>query len=222
MFSTTKNSTLFGGGVATTAFGGGNNQGVPASTGAGQLFGQTQNNGQTGTAQLFGETQNNGQNGSTGVFQPKPASECSGANSSSFQARGSLFQTTASNQSLFQGSSQPAQSSPELTQIKQTLENLVKEVAALSGRINDASIKKSDTNDGIYVACSLHCHILKETTMASAASSLQYTTGFTCDVCQRTSQDTNEKFYQCSACPSRTGGGHFDVCVTCIRKQLAP
>ena len=157
-------------------------------------------------------------------FQSQPGS--GGAFSNTFQttSSGSLstpFGGTTSNQSgtPFGGAPVATQSSvpAETTRTLQLVEKLAADLAALTQKFDAAvAAAQSKPVDRVYVACSLHPHILLETT----ASGTEYAAGYTCDICQVTYQNKEERFYQCASCPSPTGRGKFDVCSACVKKQL--
>jgi hypothetical protein len=101
-------------------------------------------------------------------------------------------------------STQPS-ASAETTRTLQLVEKLTADLATLTQKL-DAAVAAAQAKpvDRVYVACSLHPHA-----------------GYTCDICQVTYQNKEERFYQCASCPSPTGRGKFDVCVACVKKQLA-
>jgi hypothetical protein len=102
----------------------------------------------------------------------------------------------------------------------QLLEKLTVDLASLHQKFDNAlAAGQPKPVDRVYVACPLHPHVLLETTAAVLGSA--YPTGYTCDACQRSFANKDEKFYQCALCPSPCGSGRFDVCANCVTKQLA-
>lgn len=160
-------------------------------------------------------------------FQSQPGS--GGAFSNTFQStsNGSLsapFGGATPNQSSslstpFGGApvaTQPSVST-ETTRTLQLVEKLTADLAALTQKLDTAvAAAQVKPVDRVYVACPLHPHVLLETT----ASGTEYAASYTCDICQVTYQNKEERFYQCASCPSPTGRGKFDVCAVCVKKQL--
>ena len=198
MFPTSKDCTLFGGSVTSKSTGFDSNtqspfQSQPRSGGAFSNTFQTTSSGSLSTP--FGGATSN--------------------------QSGTPFGGATSNQSgtPFGGAPVATQSSvpAETTRTLQLVEKLAADLAALSQKF-DAAVAAAQVKlvDRVYVACSLHPHILLETT----ASGTEYAAGYTCDICQVTYQNKEERFYQCASCPSPTGRGKFDVCSACVKKQL--
>ena len=216
MFPTSKDGTLFGGSVTSKSTGFGSNtqspfQSQPGSGGAFSNTFQATGNGSLSTP--FGGTTPSQSASLFGGATPSQSTSLSTPFGGSSTQLGGLS-------SPFGGApvaTQPS-ASVETTRTLQLVEKLTADLAALTQKL-DAAVAAAQVKpvDLVYVACSLHPHVLLETT----ASGTEYAAGYTCDICQVTCQNREERFYQCASCPSPTGRGKFDVCAACVKKQLA-
>ena len=106
----------------------------------------------------------------------------------------------------------------EINELKTMLNELKtefkKEINILKNELN------KNNNNGIYVKCSLHEHMLKEQTIYNLKG--VYLNGFVCDNCGYKQQNMIEKFYNCSKCKCNFEGAHggFDLCITCVKMSL--
>jgi hypothetical protein len=202
MFPTSKDGTLFGGSVTSKSTGFGANTQSPfqSQPGSGGAFSNTFQATSHGRLLAGGTTPN------------QSASLSTPFSGSSTQPGG--LSTPFGGAPV---STQPS-ASAETTRTLQLVEKLTADLATLTQKL-DAAVAAAQAKpvDRVYVACSLHPHVLLETT----ASGTEYAAGYTCDICQVTYQNKEERFYQCASCPSPTGRGKFDVCVACVKKQLA-
>ena len=234
MFPTSKDCTLFGGSVTSKSTGFDSNtqspfQSQPRSGGAFSNTFQTTSSGSLSTP-FGGATSNQSGTPFGGATSNQSGTPFGGATSNqsgtpfggaTSNQSGTPFGGATSNQSgtPFGGAPVATQSSvpAETTRTLQLVEKLAADLAALSQKF-DAAVAAAQVKlvDRVYVACSLHPHILLETT----ASGTEYAAGYTCDICQVTYQNKEERFYQCASCPSPTGRGKFDVCSACVKKQL--
>ena len=202
MFPTSKDGTLFGGSVTSKSTGFGANTQSPfqSQPGSGGAFSNTFQATSHGRLLAGGTTPNQSASLSTpfGGSSTQP-----GGLSTPFGGAPVSTQPSAS---------------AETTRTLQLVEKLTADLATLTQKL-DAAVAAAQAKpvDRVYVACSLHPHVLLETT----ASGTEYAAGYTCDICQVTYQNKEERFYQCASCPSPTGRGKFDVCVVCVKKQLA-
>ncbi len=235
MFPTSKDGTLFGGSVTSKSTGFGSNTQSPfqSQAGTGGAFSNTfQATSQSASlsAPFGGATPSQ----STSLSTPFGGATPSQSASLSTPFGGATPSQSASLSTPFGGSStqpgglsspfggapvstQPS-ASAETTRTLQLVEKLTADLATLTQKL-DAAVATAQAKpvDRVYVACSLHPHVLLETT----ASGTEYAAGYTCDICQVTYQNKEERFYQCASCPSPTGRGKFDVCAVCVKKQLA-
>ena len=102
-----------------------------------------------------------------------------------------------------------------IDELKSELKNdIKKEISELKNLL----IKNN--NNGIYVKCSLHEHLLKEQTIHNLKG--VYLNGFLCDNCGYKQQNIIEKFYNCNECKSnlQNGQGGFDLCITCVKNSM--
>jgi hypothetical protein len=234
MFPTSKDGTLFGGSVSSKSTGFGSNtqspfQSQPGSGGAFSNTFQATSNGSL-SAPFGGTTPNQ----SASLSAPFSGTTPNQSASLSAPFSGTTPNQSASLSAPFSGSStqpgglstpfggapvttQPS-ASAETTRTLQLVEKLTSDLAALTQKFDTAvAAAQVKPVDRVYVACSLHPHVLLETT----ASGTEYAAGYTCDICQVTYQNREERFYQCASCPSPTGRGKLDVCAACVKKQLA-
>ena len=218
MFPTSKDGTLFGGSVTSKSTGFGSNtqspfQSQPGSGGAFLNTFQATSNGSLSTP--FGGTTPN-----------QPASLSTPLGGTIPNQSSSLFAPFSGSSTQPGGLSTPFGGAPvatqpsvsiETTRTLQLVEKLTADLAALTQKL-EAAVAAAQVKpvDRVYVVCSLHPHVLLETT----ASGTEYAGGYTCDICQVTYQNKEERFYQCASCPSPTGRGKFDVCAACVKKQL--
>jgi hypothetical protein len=219
MFPTSKDGTLFGGSVSSKSTGFGSNtqspfQSQPGSGGAFSNTFQATSNGSLSAP--FGGTTPNQSASLSAPFSgttPNQSASLSAPFSGSSTQPGGLS-------TPFGGApvtTQPS-ASAETTRTLQLVEKLTSDLAALTQKFDTAvAAAQVKPVDRVYVACSLHPHVLLETT----ASGTEYAAGYTCDICQVTYQNREERFYQCASCPSPTGRGKLDVCAACVKKQLA-
>lgn len=204
MFPTSKDGTLFGGSVTSKSTGFGSNTQDPFQS-------------QPGSGGTFSNTFQTTSNGS--LFTPFGGATPSQSTSLSTPFGGS---STQSGGLLTSFGGAPVATQPsvptETTRTLQLVEKLTADLTALTQKF-DAAVAAAQPKsvDRVYVACSLHPHVLLETT----ASGTGYATGYSCDICQVAYQNKEEMFYQCASCPSPTGSGKFDVCAMCVKKQLA-
>lgn len=204
MFPTSKDGTLFGGSVISKSTGFGSNTQSPfqSQPGSGGAFSDT-----------FQATSNGSLSAPFGGATPSQSASLSTPFGGSSTQPGGLSTPFAGAPVATQPSA-PA----ETTRTLQLVEKLTVDLAALTQKL-DAAVAAAQTKpvDRVYVACSLHPHVLLETT----TSGTEYAAGYTCDICQVTYQHKEERFYQCASCPSPTGRGKFDVCAACVKKQFA-
>ena len=188
MFPSSKDSTLFGGSITSKSTG----------------FGTS-----TTTQSPFQSHPGHGGTSSS-IFQPT-----SGFSTAPAQP-GTMFGSSPAQSGGF---ATPFGGAPvaETARTLQLVEKLATDLTALSQKFDAAlAAGQSKPVERVYVACSLHPHVLLETTAAGTEDAV----GYTCDICQVSYQNKNEKFYQCASCPSPMGAGKFDVCSACVRKQL--
>ena len=203
MFPTSNNGTLFGGSFTSKSTGFGSNTQSPfqSQPGSGGAFSNT-----------FQSTSNGSLSAPFGGTTPNQSASLSAPFGGSSTQPGGLS-------TPFGGApvaTQPSVST-ETTRTLQLVEKLTADLTALTQKLDTAvAAAQVKPVDRVYVACSLHPHVLLETT----ASGTEYADGYTCDICQVTYQNNEERFYQCASCPSPTGRGKFDVCAVCVKKQL--
>ena len=232
MFPTSKDGTLFGGSVTSKSTGFGANTQSPfqSQPGSGGAFSNTFQATSHGRLLAGGTTPNQSASLSTpfGGTTPNQSASLSTPFGGTTPNQSASLSTPFSGSSTQPGglstpfggapvSTQPS-ASAETTRTLQLVEKLTADLATLTQKL-DAAVAAAQAKpvDRVYVACSLHPHVLLETT----ASGTEYAAGYTCDICQVTYQNKEERFYQCASCPSPTGRGKFDVCVVCVKKQLA-
>lgn len=106
----------------------------------------------------------------------------------------------------------------EINELKKSIDDFKNDIKKEMIELKNLLIKNN--NNGIYVKCSLHEHLLKEQTIHNLKG--VYLNGFVCDHCGYKQQNVIEKFYNCNECKSnlQNGQGGFDLCITCVKNSL--
>lgn len=111
----------------------------------------------------------------------------------------------------------------EISKLKNTIESLKEDILIIKSYTKpedkkEKEKKNSIIENGIYVKCNAHQHLLKECTIYNLSNI--YNNGFSCDICNYKQQSSNEKFYHCNECNSLSGLGNFDLCANCVKNNL--
>lgn len=105
-----------------------------------------------------------------------------------------------------------------INEFKNTIDSFKKEIDELKNLIKLQIKINSNKNNGVYIKCNLHEHLLKETVVCDLLD--VYKSGFVCDNCNYKQHNINEKFYHCQECSSISGIGNYDLCIECVKKHF--
>ena len=158
--------------------------------------------------------------------ESKPVLE---SNNNIFQETGKKNKLDTSNDMFKKQKTESELIHSELNTLKNEFDIMKEELNELKKTYNDiTNHEKSDNlennasteniSSGVYIKCNIHPHLLKETTIHTLDNI--YYNGFVCDSCNYKQRDPYEKFYHCLTCKSESSIGNFDLCMSCVKKNL--